>query len=129
MSTKNGFSIPINTIGPGLSLPHYGTIIVSENARIGENCRIHAGTNIGSTNGQDKAKVIGNNVYIGPGAKLIGEGYIADNVVIGANAVVIGNVEEEGITVGGIPAKKISENDSSTHLIKATEIVGKSYRK
>lgn len=50
-------------------------------------------------------------------------GYIADNVVIGANAVVTGNIKEAGITVGGIPAKKISNNDSSVHLIRATEIV------
>lgn len=49
-------------------------------------------------------------------------GYIADDVVIGANAVVIGNIEEKGITIDGIPAKKISDNDSSLHLIRATEI-------
>ena len=57
--------------------------------------------------------------------KSSGGGYIADNVVIGANAVVIGNIEEAGITVGGIPAKKISNNDSFVHLIQATKIVAK----
>ena len=123
ISMKCGFSIPINCIGPGLSLPHYGTIVISENVVIGENCRIHAGTNIGATSGKEEAKIIGNNVYIGPGAKLVGEGVIPDNVVIGANAVVIGSVEKEGITIGGIPAKKISDNDSSSHLIRATEII------
>ena len=124
ISMKCGFSIPINCIGPGLALPHYGTIIISSNVIIGENCKIHAGTNIGATSGKEEAKKIGNNVYIGPGAKLIGEGYISDNVVIGANSVVIGSVEEKGITVGGVPAKKISDNDSSAHLVRATEIVG-----
>ena len=96
--------------------------VISDNVVIGENCKIHTGTNIGATNGDDKAKIIGNNVYIGPGAKLVGGGRISDNVVIGANAVVTGSVEE-GITVGGIPARKISDNDSSVHLVKATEIM------
>ena len=125
ISMKCGFTIPINCIGPGLCIPHYGTIIISGNVVIGENCKIHAGVNIGATSGKEEAKRIGNNVYIGPGAKLVGGGIIPDNVVIGANAVVVGDVEEEGITVGGIPAKKISDNDSSIHLVKATEIVNK----
>lgn len=129
ISEKCGFTIPINTIGPGLCIPHYGTIVISGNAVIGENCKIHAGVNIGATNGNSDAKHIGNNVYIGPGAKIIGGGYIADNVVIGANAVVIGNIEEVGITVGGIPAKKISNNDSSAHLIRATELISDERKK
>lgn len=127
ISEKCGFTIPINIIGPGLCLPHYGTIVISNNAIIGENCKIHAGVNIGATSGKPDAKQIGNNVYIGPGAKIIGEGIIADNVVIGANAVVTGSIEESGITVCGIPAKKISDKDSNNHLVKATEMYRKSY--
>lgn len=122
ISEKCGFTIPINRIGPGLCLPHYGTIVISENAKIGENCKIHAGVNIGASGGNPEAKHIGNNVYIAPGAKIIGGGKIADNVVIGANAVVLGDVVEPGITVGGIPARKISDHDSSSHLIKATAL-------
>ena len=124
ISMKCGFTIPINCIGPGLCLPHYGTIVISDNVVIGKNCKIHAGSNIGATSGKQEVKTIGDNVYIGPGAKLVGGGIISDNVVIGANAVVIGNVEEKGITVGGIPARKISDH-SSTHLIRATEIISK----
>ena len=123
ISERCGFSIPINRIGPGLCLPHYGTIVISAQARIGENCKIHPGTCIGASGGKPEAKQIGNNVYIGPGAKLVGGGHIADNVVIGANAVVTGSIEEPGITVGGIPAVKISDRDSSAHLIRATEMV------
>ena len=122
ISMKCGFTIPINIIGPGLCLPHYGTIVISSYARIGCNCKIHAGVNIGATNGNNEAKIIGDNVYIGPGAKLVGAGYIASRVVIGANAVVTGDVSEEGITVAGVPARKISDKDSSLHLINATEI-------
>lgn len=121
ISMKCGFSIPINITGPGLCLPHYGTIVISSNAIIGSNCKIHAGVNIGATSGSDEAKTIGDNVYIGPGAKIIGGGRIANRVVIGANAVVVGDVTEEGITIAGVPAKKISDQDSSIHLINATE--------
>lgn len=118
---KCGFTIPINRIGPGLCLPHYGTIIISTEAYIGANCKIHAGVNIGATSGKKEAKKIGDNVYIGPGVKIIGDGIIADRVVIGANAVVTGSILEQGITVAGVPAKKISDNDSTAHLINATD--------
>ena len=47
---------------------------------------------------------------------------IADGVCIGANAVVIKDILEPNITVGGIPARKISDNNSDKYIIKATEI-------
>lgn len=122
LSVKLGFSIPYNKIGAGLAIVHYGTIVIASNVRIGCNCRIHAGVNIGANAGETQAAVIGDNVYIGPGAKIIGNITIGDNSVIGANAVVTKDVPPS-VTVGGIPAKVISENDSSKHLIKATEIV------
>lgn len=46
--------------------------------------------------------------------------------MIGANAVVVGNIDQCGITVGGIPARKISDNDSSVHLVKGTEFLKRS---
>ena len=110
LGVKCGFTIPINTIGKGLCLAHYGTIIVSEYASIGENCRIHAGVNIGADfRISDQAPCIGNNVYIGPGAKLFGAIKIADGVAIGANAVVNKSFLEENISIAGVPAKKISD--------------------
>ena len=48
ISVKLGFSIPINVLGSGLSLPHRGNIIVNPQTKIGENCRIHVGVNIGA---------------------------------------------------------------------------------
>ena len=122
LSLKLGFSIPYNKVGPGLAIVHYGTIVISSTVKIGENCRIHAGVNIGASGGETKAAEIGNNVYIGPGAKIVGNVHIGDNCVIGANAVVVRDVPPS-VTVGGIPAKIISQNDSSKHLIKSTEII------
>lgn len=116
LSIKLGFSIPLNTFGPGLSIPHYGTIVVSTSARVGKNCRLHEGVNIGSTNGSNGAPKIGDNVFIGTGAKIIGDIYIEDDVAIAANAVVIKSITEKGVTYGGIPAKKISSNNSHSNL-------------
>lgn len=122
LSVKLGFSIPYNIIGPGLAIVHYGTIIISSGAHIGRNCRIHADVNIGANGGETTSANIGDNVYIGPGAKIIGAVKIGENSVIGANAVVTEDVPA-CVTVGGVPAKIISKNSSSKHLIKATEVV------
>lgn len=110
---KYGFSIPINVFGKGLNIAHIGTIVVNSHARIGDYCRIHACVNIGTSAGSaDAALIIGDRVYIGPGAKLFGKIIIADDIVIGANAVVNKNFNVKGITIAGVPAKQISEKGS-----------------
>lgn len=111
-----------NVFGPGLSIAHYGTIVVNPNAKVGKNCRIHEGVTIGSTNGMTKAPVIGDNCFIGSGAKIIGDIQIGNNVAIGAGAVVVNDIEDN-VTVGGVPAKVISKNNSSSNIINATEMV------
>lgn len=117
LSVKLGFSIPINVFGPGLSIVHYGTIVVAAGAKIGSNCRIHEGVTIGATNGSSKAATIGDNVFIGAGAKIIGDVTISANVAIAANAVVVSDVIcDNGCTVGGVPAKIISNNNSSLNI-------------
>ena len=104
-----GYEIPINCIDKGLSLPHKGTIIISSGARIGENCRIHVGVNIGTAPGcGGVAPIIGDNVYIAPGVKMYGKIEIASGIMIGANAVVTKSFTEENICIAGVPAKKIS---------------------
>lgn len=124
LGMKLGFSIPFGVCGPGLALAHYGNIVINSNVKIGENARIHSGVSIGANAGEKKSATIGNNVYIGPGAKIVGDITIGDNVCIGANAVVVKDVESN-ITVGGVPAKKISDNSSEKHLKKATLFVKK----
>jgi serine O-acetyltransferase len=69
----------------------------------------------------DKAPKIGNNVFIGPGAKIFGDIEIADNVAIGVNSVVNKSFLEPGITIAGIPAKKISNQGSGHLIIKGTD--------
>lgn len=114
-----GFSIPLNVFGPGLSIAHYGTIVVNGNAKIGKNCRIQESTTIGATNGSQKAPILGDNIFIGSGARIIGDISIANDIAIGANAVVNKTFTEDGITIAGVPAKKISNNNSHSNLNKA----------
>lgn len=104
LSLKLGFSIPINTFGPGLSIVHYGTIIVNSAARIGKNCRLHACVNIGASRGSKRAPRIGDNVYIGPSAVIFGDICIANNVTIGANATVNKDCREANAVLAGTPA-------------------------
>lgn len=103
LSYKLGFSISENVFGPGLSIAHYGCIVVNPHAKIGENCRIHSGVNIGANKSDTDVPIIGNNVYIGPGAKIFGDITIGDNCKIGANAVVNHSFESNCI-IAGIPA-------------------------
>lgn len=115
LGLKTGFQVIRNGCGKGLCLAHIGPVII--NGDIGEYCRIHVGVNIGvkagTTNERPK---IGNRVYIGPGAKLFGSIVIADDIAIGANAVVTKSFEEPGISIAGIPAKRIGDAGSEGML-------------
>ncbi|MDO5843882.1 MAG: serine acetyltransferase [Methanocorpusculum sp.] len=114
LGLKCNFTVPLNVCGKGLNLAHIGPIIINGNAKIGDYCRIHVGVNIGTKAGfSGKAPSIGNNVYIGPGAKLFDEITIADNIAIGANAVVNKSFLEPNIAIAGVPAKKINDKGSS----------------
>ncbi|MCM3729099.1 serine O-acetyltransferase [Neobacillus cucumis] len=114
-----GFDIPINVFGPGLSIAHRGTIVVNGGARVGANCRIHASVNIGT--GKDTSTTLvptlGNNVYIGPGAKIFGKIEVGDNVAIGANSVVNKSFESN-VTIAGSPAKIINHKGSKDLLFR-----------
>ena len=97
-----GLTIPPNVFGPGLSIPHWGTIVVNDKARIGARCRLHTSTNIGVKDGA--APRIGDDCYIGPGVKMFGGIVLGDRVEIGANAVVTRSCGDDVVLVG-IPAQ------------------------
>lgn len=89
-------------IDGGLYMPHpIGTVIAVDS--IGENCSIIAAVTIGMRN-EWKFPQIGDNVFIGAGARVLGGITVGDNAIIGANSVVIHDVPK-GATVVGIPAK------------------------
>jgi len=110
LALQLGFSVPANVCGPGLSLAHYGSIVISPVARIGANCRIHSCVSIGVARGGTKAPQIGDDVYIGPGAKLFGDIVIGDNVLIGANAVVTRSFGDN-VTIVGVPARVLNVHE------------------
>lgn len=118
---KYNWTIPVNVFDKGLAIVHTGTIVVNGSTQIGENCRLHVCVNIGSAwkrgGIEEGAPKIGNNVYIGPGAKIFGPIIIGDNTVIGANAVVNDSFPEGNCTIAGVPAKKISDNTSEKYIL------------
>ena len=100
-----GIELPCEAkIGRNFVIDHFGGIVVSGYARIGENCRIRSGVVIGLRRIEEPcAPTIGDNVDIGAGAKLLGAITIGSNVLIGANAVVLCDVPDNSVAVG-IPA-------------------------
>lgn len=120
LGVRLGFTIPEHVFEEGLQIPHYGTIVVNANARVGRNCRLHACTNIGSSSGSSVAPKIGDNVYIGPGVKIYGGIFIANNTTLAANAAVAESVLHENCLVGGVPAKVIKHYDNKA-LLKIRE--------
>lgn len=125
LSIRLGFTVPLNVFSEGLAIVHYGTLVVSPNARVGKNCRIHVGVNIGGAGGlmsvaeaESMAPVIGDNCYIGPGAKIYGPIQIGNRCVIGANAVVGRSFPDDGQTLAGVPATVISARGSAGLIIE-----------
>jgi serine O-acetyltransferase len=104
-------------IGSGLYIGHFGGIFVNEGVVIGDNCNISQGVTLGRQNRGEKAgcPTIGNNVYIAPGAKIIGRVKVGDFAAIGANAVVVNDVAPH-TSVGGIPARPISHHGSEGYV-------------
>jgi len=91
-------------VGRRLLIEHFGGIIISGDAAIGDDVIIRQGVTIGlRTTGRRGAPIIGDRVDIGAGAKLLGAIRIGNDAVIGANAVVLCDVPDGALAVG-IPA-------------------------
>lgn len=108
--------IPINTIGPGLCIWHGFNIIINSSAKIGKNFGVSACCNVGHAH--NKVPVIGDNVTLSYGSKVIGGIRICNNVTVGAGALVLKDIDIEYCTVGGVPAKILSKKDPSKPLIR-----------
>jgi serine O-acetyltransferase len=115
---KYGISVSYTaSIGPGFYIGHFGGIFVNKRAVIGKNCNISHDVTIGIKNRGDYqgTPYIGDNVYIGPGAKIIGCVKVGNNVSIGANCVVTKDVSDNSVVVG-VPGREISENGSNSYI-------------
>lgn len=92
--------------GKNLRIFH-NNIVVNDKAIIGDNVILHGCNCIGNNGMSEKCPIIGNDVDIGYGSIIIGNITIGNNIKIGANSVVTKSFLEDGITIAGIPAKKI----------------------
>lgn len=109
---KTGIEIhPGATIGKNLFIDHGIGVVIGETCVIGDNVTLFHGVTLGGT-GKEKGKrhpTIGNNVFIGSGAKILGNIMIGNNVKIGANSVILESVPDN-VTVVGIPGKIIKHH-------------------
>lgn len=115
---KHGVFIPPTTrVGPGLYLEHLGDIFVNGRAVIGKNCNLGNGVTIGQTNRGARRGVptVGDNVFIGPGAKIIGDVAVGDNAAVGVNCVVVEDVPEDAV-VAAVPGRVVSYRGSSGYV-------------
>ena len=105
-------SIPYTaTIGKNTYLNNWGMgIVIHRRVVIGENCRIGHGVTIGGRSEHYEVPVIGNDVLVGVGAKILGPIKIGDHATIGANSVVIDDVPPYAV-VAGVPARIIKYSD------------------
>lgn len=114
---KYGIGIPYMTdIGEGFYIGHFGGIIINSNVVIGKNVNLSHGVTIGKGWGRGTGcPTIGDEVYIGPNSTIVGEITVGSNAAIGANAFVNKDVKS-GSTVGGVPAKMISQKGSCDYI-------------
>jgi len=118
-----GISLPPEAeVGGGLYVGHFGHVIVNPRSRIGRNCNLSPGVVIGSGGrGEEDGRpregvpVLGDRVYVGPGAVLFGPIAIGDDAAIGANAVVTKTVSKRAV-VAGAPARVTGNHGSFLYV-------------
>jgi serine O-acetyltransferase len=110
-----GIELPCEaTLGRRFRIDHFGGIVISGDAVFGDDCVIRNGVTVGLKNtGQRGSPRLGNRVDVGAGAKILGPITIGDDVLIGANAVVLTDVPSYSIAVG-IPARVLPRKDPRT---------------
>jgi len=119
MQIRYGVYLEFSTqVGPGLYLGHPLGIVVNTRSVIGANCTLSHGVTLGQTHTRSKTPgvpTVGDRVYLGCGAKILGRVKVGDDAVVAPNAVVIADVPNLAV-VGGIPAKQLSVEGSDGYV-------------
>lgn len=114
---KYGFQIPVENIGGGFYIGHFGTIIVSVNAKIGENCNISPNVTIGASRGKrNGAPIIGSFVWFGTGSVIVGNIKIGNNVLIAPNSFVNFDVPDNSYVTGNPGKVRSIENPTKYYI-------------
>ena len=113
IQTRYALSIPMNVLGEGFSIAHLGPVIINAGSSIGPGARIHPGVCVGANGGNPPR--IGSNVYLGPGAKVFGDIELADDIMVGANAVVNHSCLARGAHLVGVPAREVETSAACNH--------------
>ncbi len=119
LCTTHGLEIPWNTkIGKGLYLGHAYNITVNPNAMIGDNCSIYKGVLIGQTNrGHNKGvPIIGNRVWIGVNAAIVGGITVGDDVLIAPNSFVNRDIPNHSVVFGNPCMIKHRDNATEAYI-------------
>ena len=114
-----GIDLPKETrVGKGLYIGHFGGIVINRRAILGDYVTLNQGVTIGiSGRGEQRgAPVLGDNVFMGPGAVALGKITIGNNVAIGANAVVTKDLPDNAVA-GGIPARVLNLNGADDYIV------------
>lgn len=116
-------SVPASCkIGTGTKFGYGGIgVVLHSRTEIGKNCMIGQGVTIGGKSGWYEVPVIGDNVIINAGARIIGPVRIGNNVEIGTNCVVVKDVPSNCV-VAGVPAKILRFNMTKTEWVELNKI-------
>lgn len=98
---------PRSMMGAGLHFSHPTSVVIGDRLMLGERCRLYQQVTLaGAPDGEQAFPRLGNDVVVYPGAKVIGEGRVGNNVVIGANAVV-NRAFGDNVVLAGVPARVV----------------------
>jgi len=119
LKVKYGFDISYRTtIGKGFYIGHFGGIVINGDAVIGENCNLSQGVTIGVLVRGNKTGIpkIGDRVFIGPGATILGGITIGNDVLIGANAIVTFDVPDNAVVASPLATMISYEKGSEGYI-------------
>lgn len=123
---RYGFDISASTkIGAGFYIGHFGTVIISPFAVLGKNVNVAPGVTIGATSRGSRlgAPTIGDRVWIGANAVLVGRITIGDDALIAPGAYVNFDVPPKAVVLGN-PGKIVAETGSAGYLNRVLENEG-----
>ena len=121
LQTRYSLHVPLNCLGKGVQIAHLYPLQMNWGMSVGTDCRILSGVMIlGDDTTENRAPVIGDHVTLCAGCKIIGGVQLADNITVGAGAVVTKSFLEPGVIIAGVPAKIIGvkkgfESTKETH--------------